>query len=76
MDVKSRKRELVKEFSPMLEKYNTSFKIWIGILIAIICVGLYAFILQFLNGHEITGMRDNVVWGIYIINFIFFIVKS
>ena len=63
MDVNSRKRELVKEFSPMLEKSNTSFKIWIGILIAIICVGLYAFILQFLNGHEITGMRDNVVWG-------------
>jgi len=73
MDVNSRKRELVKEFSPMLEKSNTSFKIWIGILIAIICVGLYAFILQFLNGHEITGMRDNVVWGIYIINFIFFV---
>jgi molybdopterin-containing oxidoreductase family membrane subunit len=26
-----------------------------------------------LKGHEATGMRDNVVWGIYIINFIFFV---
>jgi len=73
MDVNSRKRELVKEFSPMLEKTNTLSKIWIGILVAIIGVGIYAFVLQVLNGHEITGMRDNVVWGIYIINFIFFV---
>jgi len=73
MDVKSRKRELVKEFSPMLEKTSALTKVWIGVLIAIIAIGLYAFILQILNGHEITGMRDNVVWGIYIINFIFFV---
>jgi len=73
MDVKSRKRELVKEFSPMLEQTSVLTKVWIGMLITIICVGLYAFVLQFLNGHEITGMRDNVVWGIYIINFIFFV---
>ncbi|MDX5585830.1 MAG: polysulfide reductase NrfD [Aureibaculum sp.] len=73
MDVKSRKRELVKEFSPMLEKTSALTKVWIGVLIAIIGIGLYAFILQVLKGHEITGMRDNVVWGIYIINFIFFV---
>jgi molybdopterin-containing oxidoreductase family membrane subunit len=73
MDINSRKRELVKEFSPMLEKSSTLDKIWIGILIVIILVGLYAFLLQAKNGHEITGMRDNVVWGVYIINFIFFV---
>jgi molybdopterin-containing oxidoreductase family membrane subunit len=42
-------------------------------LLAIILVGLVAFVLQVIYGHEITGMRDNVVWGIYIINFVFFV---
>jgi len=73
MDINKRKRELVKEFSPMLEKTSFVSKLWIVILIAILSVGLYAFYLQFMNGHKITGMRDNVVWGIYIINFIFFV---
>ena len=73
MDIDSRKRELVKEFSPMLEKTSFISKVWIGLLIAVILVGLYAFYLQVQKGHEITGMRDNVVWGIYIINFIFFV---
>lgn len=73
MDVITRKKTLVKEFSPMLEKNSSLFRLWIGALVAIILVGLYAFVLQVINGHEITGMRDNVVWGIYIINFIFFV---
>lgn len=73
MDINKRKRELVNEFAPMLEKTSSLYHIWIGALIAIILVGLYAFILQVTKGHEVTGMRDNVVWGIYIINFIFFV---
>jgi len=73
MDIIKRKKELVKEFSPMLEKTSLISKLWIVVLIAIISVGIYAFYLQFINGHKITGMRDNVVWGIYIINFIFFV---
>lgn len=76
MDLKIRKRELVKEFYPMLEKSTKWSKIWIGFLITIILVGLVAFVLQIVKGHEITGMRDNVVWGIYIINFIFFVCLS
>lgn len=76
MNLNNRKRELVKEFSPMLEKTSLVSKIWIGFLIAIILVGLYAFILQVIKGHEVTGMRDNVVWGVYIINFIFFVCIS
>ena len=30
------------------------------------------FIQQIDKGHIVTGMRDNVVWGFYIVNFIFF----
>lgn len=73
MDTISRKKSLVEEFAPMIEKYSKSTKIWMGFLIVIIAVGLVAFVLQAVKGHEITGMRDNVVWGIYIINFIFFV---
>lgn len=73
MDIDKRKRELVKEFSPALENYSLKTKIWIGCLVAIILVGFYAFLVQLINGHIVTGMRDNVVWGIYIINFIFFV---
>jgi molybdopterin-containing oxidoreductase family membrane subunit len=28
---------------------------------------------QVVEGHIITGMRDNVVWGVYIVNFVFFL---
>jgi molybdopterin-containing oxidoreductase family membrane subunit len=72
----ARKRELVKEFSPLLEKTTKTSKIWIGFLIAVILVGVYAFFVQLFKGHIVTGMRDNVVWGIYIINFIFFVCLS
>lgn len=76
MNIESRKRELVKEFSPLLEKTTKVSKIWMGVLVAIILVGIYAFFLQLFKGHEVTGMRDNVVWGVYIINFIFFVCLS
>lgn len=76
MNLEIRKRELVKEFSPMLEKWTTTSKIWMGFLALVILAGLVAFVMQVTKGHEITGMRDNVVWGIYIINFIFFVCLS
>ena len=76
MDLEIRKRELVKEFSPMLEKSTKTSKIWIVFLIAVILLGFVAFTIQLVKGHEVTGMRDNVVWGIYIINFIFFVCLS
>lgn len=73
MDKISRQKELVREFSPTIEKYSFLLKVWMGFLILVLLVGFYAFYLQVTEGHEITGMRDNVVWGIYIINFIFFV---
>ena len=73
MDIIKRKQEFVNEFSPRLEYTSKTSKIWIGFLIAVFLVGIYAFIIQVMKGHAVTGMRDNVVWGIYIINFIFFV---
>lgn len=47
----------------------------IGLVIAgiFLIAGVYALFIQVVDGHIVTGMRDNVVWGIYIANFIFFI---
>ena len=73
MNLTRRKRELVKEFSPILENTNTFSKIWIWFLLAILIVGAYALFLQIYKGQSVTGMRDNVVWGIYTVNFIFFL---
>jgi Ni/Fe-hydrogenase subunit HybB-like protein len=65
-------QKLLKEFAPQLEKTSFRQVIWITFLLAVIGLGVYAFMNQVLYGHEVTGMRDNVVWGVYIVNFIFF----
>ena len=64
--------KLLKEFSPQLEKTRLTAKIWIGFLVGVLILGVVALIRQITGGHIVTGMRDNVVWGVYIVNFIFF----
>jgi len=39
----------------------------------VILFAIYAFVTQLIKGQIVTGMRDYVVWGIYDVNFIFFI---
>ena len=52
-----------------------SLKSWMWTIFYLLWIGLggYALYLQIADGHVVTGMRDNVVWGLYIANFIFFI---
>lgn len=64
---------VLEEFSPELEQVSLKWKLWVGFLFMCILFGLYALYLQINEGHIVTGMRDNVVWGLYIANFIFFI---
>ncbi len=46
---------------------------YLGILLLLIVIaGTWALIIQITKGHIVTGMRDNVAWGMYIANFIFF----
>lgn len=66
------KKDPLKEFAPQLERTSIQGYAWIVFLLAVIGLGVYAFLQQVLKGHEVTGMRDNVVWGVYIVNFIFF----
>ncbi len=49
---------------------------WLALVLflsAIVCWGLYAFIVQLRFGLISTGMRDQVFWGLYLVNFVFFI---
>lgn len=70
--MENNEKRLLKEFAPQMERTGIQGYAWIIFLIAVFGWGVYAFIQQVTKGHEVTGMRDNVVWGIYIVNFIFF----
>lgn len=51
-----------KEFYPFL-----------ALLIVISLIAVYAYYTQLSHGLGVTGLNDTTVWGIYIVNFIFFI---
>lgn len=63
----------LKQFAPQIERIGGGAKIWIGFLILLILFGGVGLYQQITKGHIVTGMRDNVVWGLFIANFIFFI---
>jgi len=56
-----------------LTETTRSFYLWVAALSAVVLWGLYAYILQLRQGLVVTGMRDQVSWGLYIANFVFFI---
>jgi len=64
--------EKLREFRSQVERPKAIFYIWITFLCLLIIWGLWALYVQISQGHIVTGMRDNVVWGIFIVNFIFF----
>jgi Ni/Fe-hydrogenase subunit HybB-like protein len=60
-------------FAAGMVTVSKSGMLMLSVLALFILGGVYALIVQIVDGHIVTGMRDNVVWGIYIANFIFFI---
>src|ERR1039458_8998228 len=44
---------------------------WVGVLSVFCLLGLNAYARQFANGLIVTGMSDEVSWGVYIANFTF-----
>jgi dimethyl sulfoxide reductase membrane subunit len=46
---------------------------WIVIPAVFAIIGLAVWIYQLTKGLQITNMRDNVIWGLYIISFMFFV---
>jgi len=73
MKLSNHGREVLKILAPPIERTNAREWLWIGFLLVLIAIGGYALFEQIVKGHIVTGMRDNVVWGLFIANFIFFI---
>ncbi len=73
MDLNQKQSDLLRHLAPQLEETGLKTKIWMTILTILILIGGYSLLRQITEGHGITGMRDHVVWGLYIANFIFFI---
>ena len=49
------------------------FYAWVIFLIVVLLWGLFAYSQQLQKGLIVTGMRDQISWGLYITNFVFFI---
>lgn len=71
MESNQKAKELLGKHKYYIEKPSKQWMLNAIALVLIICVGIYALILQVIKGHIITGMRDYVVWGVYIVNFVF-----
>jgi molybdopterin-containing oxidoreductase family membrane subunit len=56
-----------------LTETSTRFYLWVGALAAVVLWGAMAYLLQYRRGLIVTGMRDEISWGLYITNFVFFI---
>jgi Ni/Fe-hydrogenase subunit HybB-like protein len=73
MELNTYQQEAFNYQRPNIEKFGKKNMLWIVFFLLWILVGGYALYLQIAKGHVVTGMRDNVVWGLFIVNFIFFI---
>jgi molybdopterin-containing oxidoreductase family membrane subunit len=56
-----------------LSMSGRAFRAWTAMLAAIVIWGMFAYSLQWRHGLAMTGMRDQISWGLYISNFVFFI---
>lgn len=52
---------------------NSRYHIWMGTLTFFILIGAYCYYTQLSEGLRVTGMHDNVSWGLYISNFTFLV---
>lgn len=59
-------------FRPILHT-GKWYYVTIMALLAVVSLGVYAYVYQFQNGLGVTGLNKPVYWGIYITNFVFFV---
>lgn len=71
-DRKQMENKLLSEFVPRMEKTSLTWYLIFAVFFLLFVFGVYGLYSQIAHGHIVTGMRDNVVWGMYIVNFIFF----
>lgn len=52
---------------------NPRYHVWMGTLTFFILLGAFCYYTQLSEGLRVTGMHDNVSWGLYISNFTFLV---
>ena len=57
---------------PLVRRSN-GYYLLVCILLAICGCGTYAYVVQATSGIGVLGVRSEVMWGVYITNFVFFI---
>ena len=60
-----------RAFSPLI-RTSLGWYVWTAFLVALVVFGAIAYGAQISGGLAVTGMRDTVIWGLYISNFVFF----
>jgi molybdopterin-containing oxidoreductase family membrane subunit len=58
--------------APVLET-GRAFYLTVALLVSVILWAAYAYALQLRDGLAVTGLNRPVYWGVYIVNFVFFI---
>jgi molybdopterin-containing oxidoreductase family membrane subunit len=58
---------------PTTRHYPPAGLVWVGLLLVLMAAGFAAWIYQMSQGLQVTAMRDNVMWGLYIVTFMFFV---
>jgi len=73
MNLTNAERELEAVVLGPLRKTSRTWYVWVAFLLLVIASGFGAYLTQLQNGLSVTGLRDVVIWGLYITNFVFFI---
>lgn len=71
--MQARHERLDRAILTPLTRIPTGYILWIVFLMSIVGWGIYAYLTQLSNGLIATAMRDKIMWGLYISNFVFFI---
>jgi len=54
-------------------KAGLVFYVWLGVLVILAGLGVYAWNIQYTEGLSVTGLSDIAIWGIYITDFEFLV---
>ncbi len=79
MDLNARSDEILEKHNVILRPLRgmgRGYWITMTILLALILWGGYSYYLQITQGLSVTGLNRPVFWGMYIVNFVFFIAIS
>lgn len=66
------KRLLIDSFD-IVTRGSRKYHLWMGLLTLVMLAGIYAYFVQIREGLIVTGLTDQVSWGLYISNFTFLV---